>query len=83
VTQQQVDSAGQEYEIVGRVVAVAENKQSVTLDHEDIPGFMPGMEMKFDIEDPTVVADIEPGDSVQGRLTVKDGSYVISELKRR
>lgn len=76
------DLAGKEYPITGRVVAVGDDKQSVTLDHEEIPGLMPGMEMKFSVDDPAIVTGIEPEDRVQGRIFVKDGSYVIRELKK-
>ncbi len=75
--------AEKEYDIKGKVVAVAPDKKSVTLDHEDIPGLMKAMEMEFTVEDPKVLEGIGPGDQVQGRLKVKGGDHVITKLEKR
>lgn len=63
-------AADRGYDIRGKVVAVANDKKSVTLDHEDIPGFMSAMKMEFPVADPKVLDGIAPGDQVQGRLKV-------------
>jgi Cu/Ag efflux protein CusF len=72
-----------EYEIKGKVVAVADDKTSVTLDHEDIPGLMKAMKgMKYQVESPKVLEGISTGDQVKGRLTVKAGEQVITKLEK-
>ncbi len=76
-------SGDRQYDVKGKVVAVADDKQSVTLDHEDIPGLMKAMKMKFRVEDAKVVEGLKPGDSVQGRLKVKSGDYVLTHLDKR
>lgn len=75
--------AEKEYEVKGKVVAVDPDKKSVTLDHEDIPGLMKGMQMKFKVEDPKIAEGIAPGDQVQGRLRVKSGEHTITRLEKR
>jgi Cu/Ag efflux protein CusF len=75
-------SAGQEYDIKGKVVAVAADKRSVTLDHEEIPGLMKAMEMKYPVEDPKVLEGLQPGDRVQGRLREQSGNYTITRLEK-
>jgi protein SCO1/2 len=75
--------AGKQYEISGKVVAVDAQKRTVTLDHEDIPGLMQGMEMEFAVDDPSALEGIKPGDQVQGRLRVEDGDYTITSLEGR
>lgn len=77
------DAAEQRYEISGKVVAVDPERKKVTLDHEDIPGLMKGMEMEFAVEDSAILQGVEAGHLVQGRLVVKEGNYVITELKKR
>jgi protein SCO1 len=72
-----------EYDVKAKVAAVASDKTSVTLDHEDIPGLMKGMQMKFSVADTKVLEGIRPGDMVQGRLSVQSGSYVINKLEKR
>jgi Cu/Ag efflux protein CusF len=75
--------AAGEYEIKGKVVAVDPGKPAVTLDHEDIPGLMKGMEMEFGVSDPKVVEGLKPGDQVHGRLRKSDSGYVITRLEKR
>lgn len=71
------------YDVKAKVVAVDSDKKSVTLDHEDIPGLMKAMQMKFSVEDAKVLEGIKPGDEVHGKLKVKDGTNVITELHKR
>ena len=71
-----------EYAIVGKVTAIAEDKSTAALDHEAIPGLMQAMEMKFRLANAEVVKDIQVGDSVKGKLSVKDGGYTILNLAK-
>ena len=75
-------NADRQYDIKGKVVAVGEDWQSVTLDHQDIPGLMKGMQMKFGVSDPGILSGIEPGDEVQGRLKVEEGEYTITQIEK-
>ena len=71
------------YEIKGKVIAVDREKKTVTLDHEDSPGFMKAMQMPFSVENVKLLENISPDDQVQGRLTVKSGAMAITELHKR
>lgn len=71
------------YDIKGKVVAVDLEKKTVTLDHEDIPGFMKAMKMPFSVENAEVVEGIKAGDDVQGKLSVKGSGYTITQLRTR
>lgn len=78
------DGSGEKlYDVKAKVIGVAADKKSVTLDHEDIPGLMKAMEMKFKVENPEVLDGVKPGDRVHGKLKVKAGDYIISELHRQ
>ena len=72
-----------QYAIKGKVLAIDANKPSVKLDHEDIPGLMKAMKMKFTLEGPKVAEGLQPGDRVEGHLQVKSGEYVITHLEKR
>lgn len=72
----------QQYEITGDVVAIDPDAKTVTLDHEDIPGLMKGMEMEFTVKDPAILQGVQAGDHVQGRLVTKEGTYVITDLTK-
>lgn len=72
-----------EYDVKGKVIGLDVEEKTVTLDHEDIPGLMKAMEMKFAVENVKVLAGIKRGDQVQARLKVKAGNYLITELRKR
>jgi protein SCO1/2 len=74
---------GKEYDIRGKVVAVEGAKPTVTLDHESIPGLMEGMTMEFKVEKPEVVAGLQAGDKVEGRIKKADSGLVITKLEKR
>jgi Cu/Ag efflux protein CusF len=79
----QKGSEDKQYEVKGRVVSVADDRKSVTLDHEDIPGLMKAMKgMKFRVEDAKVLEGIGPGDEVKGHLKVTSGEQVIVHLEK-
>ncbi len=75
--------SAKDYEIRGKVTAVDATKQTVTLDHEAIPGLMQGMTMAFKVEDQKLLSGIQTGDKVQGRLKKTDAGMVITKLEKR
>ena len=75
--------SAKDYEIRGKVIAVDTTKQTVTLDHETIPGLMQGMTMAFKVEDEKLLSGIQTGDQVQGRLKKTDAGMVITMLEKR
>lgn len=81
--QQAADQAHEkQYDVTGKVTAVDANKQTVTLDHQDIPGLMAAMEMEFKLDNPGVVDGISAGDHVHGKLQTKSGEYTITHLEK-
>jgi protein SCO1/2 len=72
------------YDLRGTVVAVDAAKNTVTLDHEDIPGLMRAMKMSFTVEDHKILTDLKEGDKVEGKLKARaDGTQVVTELRKR
>ena len=68
-----------EFEIVGQVQAIAPEKGEVTIKHQDIKGFMPGMTMPFKAA-AGVLEGRKPGDLVTGTLVVGEVDVHISKL---
>jgi protein SCO1/2 len=68
-----------EFEIVGQIQAVAPEKAEVTIKHQDIKGFMPGMTMTFKAAS-GVLDGRQPGDLVTGTLVVGEVDVHISKL---
>ena len=59
-----------EYELRGQVLAVDAARQEITIKHEDIKGFMPGMTMPFKVRDAKLLEGSAPGDLVTATLVV-------------
>lgn len=77
-----VSRGPREYELRGVVVAVDPARQEITIKHEDIPRFMPGMTMAFKVGDPKLLTGRVPGDVVRATLVVEDSSAHLRTLER-
>ena len=62
------------YELKGKVVAVNRAKGEVSLDHEEVKGYMAAMTMDFPVRDAEALKVMEPGDQVQAFLVINDDS---------
>lgn len=62
----------------GQIVAINRDSRQLTIKHEDIPGYMPGMVMSFTPADPGEIDRRKPGELVRATLVVRD---LDSELK--
>src|SRR5690349_9245076 len=60
------------YQLHGQVLAVHADKQQITIRHEDIVGYMPGMTMSFPVTKPELLRGREPGELVTATLEVTD-----------
>jgi Cu/Ag efflux protein CusF len=65
------------------VKAVAADRRSVTLDHEEIKDLMAAMEMEFAVAHPSVLDGIAAGDKVEGELRVRGRAPEITRLAKR
>jgi protein SCO1/2 len=66
-------SSGTRYDFKGKVVAVDKGKRLVTVAHEDIKNYMPGMTMPFKLKEDWPFEVLAPGDQITAALVV-DGS---------
>jgi protein SCO1/2 len=73
---------GKSYPLEGTVIAVDAANRKITIDHEEIPGFMPAMTMPFVVleKDAALLDIVSPGDQVTARLVVPDTRYWIENL---
>jgi len=68
--------------VVGQIVAVAPERPQVTIKHEDIKGFMPGMTMTFDVQDAALLEATQPGDLIQATLVVGETAAHIASIRK-
>ena len=71
-----------EFAVVGQIVAIDRSTNYVTLRHEDIKGFMPGMTMPFAVKDTALLEGRVPGDLVEATLQVQNTDAWISRLTK-
>lgn len=65
--------AAKRYELKGKVVSVDKANHKVTIQHEEIKGYMDGMTMPFTLLDDWVYSDLKPGSRIQATLVVDQG----------
>ena len=70
----------QVFEVKGVVRAV--KRAEVEIKHEAIPGYMPSMTMPFDVKDTNELAGLQPGQTVQFRLTVTATDAWIDQIRQ-
>jgi protein SCO1 len=70
------------YQVKGVVEEVLPAKKQVIIKHEEIPGYMDAMTMRFDVKDTNELAGLKPGDDVSFRMIVTDDDGWIDQIKR-
>jgi protein SCO1/2 len=71
-----------QFELVGQILAVNPERNEVTIKHQDVKGFMPGMTMSFTVRDPALLRDRQPGDLVTATLVVEEVKAYLSTLTK-
>lgn len=71
-----------QYEMTGQILVVKENGQELTIRHDDIPGYMPGMTMTFPVAASSLMVDRTPGELITATLEVDGLSYRLTAITR-
>ena len=69
------------YTLTGQILAVHPDRQSLTIKHQDIVGYMPGMTMTFAAREAAMVAGREPGEMVKATLEVGETSSRLTAIE--
>lgn len=70
------------YEVRGIVRGAITGANTVSIEHEDIPGFMPSMTMPFEFKERREINGINTGDAVRFNLVVTDNASWIEQVKK-
>jgi protein SCO1/2 len=75
-------AGAQRYPLKGKVVEVDTPSRTITIAHEDVPGFMPAMTMPFVVleKDAALLGGVGPGDEITATLVVPDSRYWLEDL---
>ncbi len=71
-----------QYELVGQIQAIVPERNEVTIKHQDVKNFMPGMTMPFKVQDAGLLAGKQPGDLVTATLVVEEVGAHLSTLNK-
>ena len=74
-----------EYDVNAKVIGFDARETSMKLElaHEKIPGLMEATQSGFSVESLMLLKGLKPGDTVRGRMRVRSGHYVLTQLERR
>ena len=70
------------YPLTGQVIAVHIDRQELTVAHEDIRGFMPGMTMPFRVRDAGELRSVKPGDLITATLVVEETTGYLDRVRK-
>jgi len=69
------------YDLRGQIVAVDPARQELTIKHEDIKAFMPGMTMAFKVRDASIMSGKSVGDLVVARLVIEESQGYLTRVE--
>ena len=72
----------QTYKTVGLVKSFDAGKGEITIDHEDIPGYMPAMEMTQRVADKKMLETLKTGDKIEFELERIGSNLVITKISK-
>ena len=72
----------QTYKAIGVVKSVDTEAGKITIDHEDIPGYMAAMQMNEAVRDAKMLETIKPGDKVEFELERNEAKIIITKLTK-
>ncbi len=75
-------SRAQEFQLRGQVLAVDRGRMEMTVKHEDIRGFMPGMTMPFKVKDARAFESTAAGDLITATLVVLDNDAFLESVTK-
>lgn len=70
------------YTLEGQILAIRPEAGEVTIRHQDIEGFMPGMTMPFKVRDPSLLDGHRPGELIEATLVLRENEAWLSRITR-
>lgn len=64
----------------GKVIAMVSGSHQIVVDHEEIKGFMDAMTMGYNVDSPSLLKGLKPGDKI--RFTIDTGKRAITKVEK-
>ncbi len=71
-----------EFPLTGTVVTIRPDHREVTVTHDEVKGFMDAMTMPFSVKDPSLVAELKPGDVIAATLVLTNEESYLTAIRR-
>ena len=68
------------YQLTGTVVAVDKPGKLLTVNHEDIPGFMTAMTMAYPVKEDRTLDTLSPGQRITAKVVGNAGGYWLEQI---
>lgn len=72
----------QVFQVKGVVKELKPDGKTVVIKHEEVPNYMPGMTMPFEVKSTNELRGLQPGDAVTFRMTVSDTDAWIDHITK-
>jgi len=72
----------QPYPGTGVVALINRNEGWIEINHEEIKGLMPAMQMEFNVQDKTLLDRVKTGDRVEFTIVETEKGEYLTELKK-
>ncbi len=72
----------QQYPVEGQVIGVSADHRQLTINHKDIPNFMPAMTMAYFVKDPHELDGVSAGDLATATLVVDGADVYLRNVKK-
>jgi len=72
----------QQYPVEGQVIGVSADHHQLTINHKDIPNFMPAMTMAYFVKNPHELDDVSAGDLATATLVVDGADVYLVNIKK-
>jgi len=76
-------SSTHDYAAQGVVEKIADDKKTVSIQNDDIPGYMKAMTMDYKVNRPSELSGIKPGDKITFTLEASDSVMLAKNIKKK
>jgi protein SCO1/2 len=73
--------AARTYELKGQILAIDQGRLELTVNHADIPGFMPAMTMPYKVRDANLLKGRKPGELIAATLVVEGSEGYLQSIR--
>jgi protein SCO1/2 len=69
------------FELKGQILAIDKARRELTVNHADIPGFMPAMTMPYKVRDANLLEGRTPGELIGATLVVEESDAYLQSIR--